>query len=117
MNNPINARTRQLHQLGQSLWVANISRNMPETGTLARYDNDIARLMREGLTSKATFFAAALFLTRLRKQWIERDPASVWLCGESMQLKPASRPGRPPGSGCWVARRPASPSHQPSGST
>jgi len=79
-------RTRQLHDLGQRLWVDNISRDMLETGTLARYiaelsvtgltsnptifehaigkggryDDDIARLMREGLTCEATFFALAL---------------------------------------------------------
>jgi len=88
-------RTRQLHDLGQSLWVDNISRDMLETGTLARYDNDIARLKREGLTSKATFFAAALFLTRLRKQWIERDPASVWLCDEFPALPSESAKPRP----------------------
>ncbi len=86
MINPINARTRQLHQLGQSLWVDNISRDMLATGTLARYiaelsvtgltsnptifehaigqgrryDDDIACLMREGQTTEATFFALAL---------------------------------------------------------
>jgi len=83
-------RTRQLHHLGRSLWVDNIRRDMLETGALARYDNDIARLMREGLTSKATFFAHALFLIKLRKQGIERDPASAWLCDEFPALPSGS---------------------------
>lgn len=82
----INANTKKLHDLGQSLWVDNISRNMLETGTLARYitdcsvtgltsnptifehaigqgnlyDEDIARLMRQGESAEATFFALAL---------------------------------------------------------
>ena len=86
MKTPINTHTRKLHELGQSLWVDNISRDMLEMGTLARYiadlsvtgltsnptifehamgqgrryDDDIARLMREGKTTEATFFALAL---------------------------------------------------------
>ena len=86
MKSRINARTRQLHDLGQSLWVDNISREMLEMGTLARYiaefsvtgltsnptifehaigqgrryDEGIARLMREGMNAEATFFALAL---------------------------------------------------------
>jgi transaldolase len=86
MKTRINARTRQLHELGQSLWVDNISRDMLEMGTLARYiaefsvtgltsnptifehaigqsrwyDEGIARLMREGKNAEATFFSLAL---------------------------------------------------------
>jgi transaldolase len=86
MKTRINARTRKLHDLGQSLWIDNISRDMLEMGTLARYiaefsvtgltsnptifehaidhgrryDEGIARLMREGKNAEATFFALAL---------------------------------------------------------
>ena len=86
MKTRLNPRTRQLHDLGQSLWVDNISREMLEMGTLARYiaefsvtgltsnptifehaigqgrhyDEDIARLMREGKNAETTFFALAL---------------------------------------------------------
>jgi transaldolase len=86
MKNPTNTPTRQLHDLGQSLWVDNISRDMLASGTLARYiadwsvtgltsnptifehaighgeryDEDITRLMREGESTEATFFALAL---------------------------------------------------------
>ncbi|MFT7402246.1 MAG: transaldolase [Hydrogenophaga sp.] len=86
MKTRTNTRTRKLHDLGQSLWIDNISRNMLEMGTLARYiaefsvtgltsnptifehaigqghryDEGIARLMREGKTAEETFFALAL---------------------------------------------------------
>lgn len=78
--------TRKLHDLGQSLWVDNISREMLVSGTLARYiadwsvtgltsnptifehaigrgsfyDEAIARLARRGEPAEATFFALAL---------------------------------------------------------
>ena len=86
MKTRFNPHTRQLHDLGQSLWVDNISREMLEMGTLARYiaefsvtgltsnptifehaigqgrryDEGIAQLMREGKNAEVTFFALAL---------------------------------------------------------
>ena len=86
MKTRLNPHTRQLHDLGQSLWVDNISREMLEMGTLARYiaefsvtgltsnptifehaigqgrryDEGIAQLMREGKNAEVTFFALAL---------------------------------------------------------
>ncbi len=36
----MNANTKKLHDLGQSLWVDNISRQMLVQGTLARYIAD-----------------------------------------------------------------------------
>lgn len=85
-NTTINANTRKLHDLGQSLWVDNISRDMLATGLLARYiaessvtgltsnptifehaigqgnryDESIARLQRLGRSAEETFFALAL---------------------------------------------------------
>ena len=53
MKNP----TRQLHDLGQSLWVDNISRDMLATGTLARYIDDWSVT---GLTSNPTTFEHAI---------------------------------------------------------
>ncbi len=53
----INANTKQLHDLGQSLWVDNISREMLVTGTLARY---IADYSVTGLTSNPTIFEHAI---------------------------------------------------------
>lgn len=49
--------TRQLHQLGQRLWVDNITREMLNDGTLARY---IADLSVTGLTSNPTIFERAI---------------------------------------------------------
>lgn len=53
----MNTNTRKLHDLGLSLWVDNISREMLETGTLARY---IADWSVTGLTSNPTIFEHAI---------------------------------------------------------
>ena len=49
--------TRQLHDLGQSLWLDNITRDILDDGTLARYiaDNDVT-----GLTSNPSIFDKAI---------------------------------------------------------
>ncbi|MBK9117708.1 MAG: transaldolase [Betaproteobacteria bacterium] len=49
--------TRTLHDLGQSLWLDNITRDLLESGTLARY---IAELSVTGLTSNPTIFDHAI---------------------------------------------------------
>jgi transaldolase len=49
--------TRQLHELGQSLWIDNITRTMLDDGTLARY---IAEYSVTGLTSNPSIFDAAI---------------------------------------------------------
>ena len=49
--------TRQLHDLGQSLWLDNITRELITTGTLARY---IDELSVTGLTSNPTIFHQAI---------------------------------------------------------
>jgi transaldolase len=49
--------TQQLHDLGQSLWVDNITRGMLTNGTLKRY---IAELSVTGLTSNPTIFDQAI---------------------------------------------------------
>lgn len=53
----MNANTKKLHDLGQSLWVDNISREMLVTGQLARY---IADCSVTGLTSNPTIFEHAI---------------------------------------------------------
>lgn len=53
----MNTNTRKLHDLGQSLWVDNISREMLVNGRLARY---IADLSVTGLTSNPTIFEQAI---------------------------------------------------------
>ncbi len=49
--------TQQLHNLGQSLWLDNITRDLLDTGTLKRY---IDELSVTGLTSNPTIFDHAL---------------------------------------------------------
>lgn len=53
----MNANTEKTHDLGQSLWVDNISREMLVTGQLARY---IAGCSVTGLTSNPTIFEHAI---------------------------------------------------------
>lgn len=50
-------RTTRLHELGQSLWLDNITREMLENGTLNRY---IREFSITGLTSNPTIFDAAI---------------------------------------------------------
>ncbi len=49
--------TRQLHELGQSLWLDNITRELLTSGTLGRY---IGELSVTGLTSNPTIFDQAI---------------------------------------------------------
>src|ERR1700742_3511951 len=49
--------TQQLHDLGQSLWLDNITRDLLDKGTLARY---IDELSVTGLTSNPTIFEHAI---------------------------------------------------------
>ena len=49
--------TQQLHDLGQSLWLDNITRDMLDSGTLQRY---IDELSVTGLTSNPTIFDQAI---------------------------------------------------------
>src|SRR5271157_4950801 len=49
--------TRQLHDLGQSLWLDNITRDILNNGTLQRY---IDELSVTGLTSNPTIFDHAV---------------------------------------------------------
>src|SRR5947209_20435769 len=49
--------TQQLHNLGQSLWLDNITRDLLNNGTLERY---ISELAITGLTSNPTIFDHAI---------------------------------------------------------
>jgi transaldolase len=53
----MNALTQKLHTLGQSLWIDNITRQMLDDGTLARY---LSELSVTGLTSNPTIFEHAI---------------------------------------------------------
>ena len=53
----MNANTRELHDLGQRIWLDNITRQLLTSGTLARY---ISELSVTGLTSNPTIFEHAI---------------------------------------------------------
>lgn len=53
----MNSTTQQLHDLGQSLWLDNISRDLLTSGTLSRYINEFSVT---GLTSNPTIFEHAI---------------------------------------------------------
>jgi len=53
----MNPNTQRLHDLGQSLWLDNISRDMLTNATLARYITDLSVT---GLTSNPTIFEKAI---------------------------------------------------------
>jgi len=53
----MNPNTRRLHDLGQSLWLDNMSRELLANGTLARYISDFSLT---GLTSNPTIFEKAI---------------------------------------------------------
>ena len=49
--------TQELHELGQSLWLDNITRDLLDNGTLKRYIHDFSVT---GLTSNPTIFEHAI---------------------------------------------------------
>src|SRR5262249_28235545 len=49
--------TQRLHDIGQSLWLDSISRELLKNGTLLRYRDDLSIT---GLTSNTTIFDAAI---------------------------------------------------------
>lgn len=53
----VNANTRRLHELGQSLWLDNITRDLLDSGTLRRYCEEFSLT---GLTSNPTIFDQAI---------------------------------------------------------
>jgi transaldolase len=72
--------TRKLHELGQSLWLDNITRAMLRDGTLERY---ISELSVTGLTSNPTIFLHAIEHGDLYDETIRRTTADG-LSGEEM---------------------------------
>src|SRR2546422_7378152 len=62
--------TQRLHDLGQSLWLDNITRDLLDSGTLKRYIDDLSVT---GLTSNPTIFdhaikSSAAYDTAIRKK-------------------------------------------------
>jgi transaldolase len=72
--------TKRLHDLGQSLWLDNITREMLDNGTLRRY---IDELSITGLTSNPTIFDEAIGNTSAYDGGI-RQKAQAGLAGEEL---------------------------------
>ena len=65
----MNPNTRKLHDLGQRLWLDNITRELMTSGTLARY---ISELSVTGLTSNPTIFEQAINKSSVYDQSIQK---------------------------------------------
>ncbi len=72
--------TQRLHDLGQSLWLDNITRDMLDNGTLRRY---VTELSVTGLTSNPTIFDEAIGGSRVYDRSIQKK-AQAGLSGEAL---------------------------------
>ena len=72
--------TQSLHDLGQSLWLDNITREMLDNGTLQRYVNELSIT---GLTSNPTIFDEAIGRSSLYDRSIQQKARSG-LSGETL---------------------------------
>src|SRR5437667_3850031 len=72
--------TQRLHDLGQSLWLDNITRDLLDNGTLKRYINDLSVT---GLTSNPTIFDHAITHSRSYDAEIRRL-VGMGLSGEAL---------------------------------
>jgi len=75
--------TKQLHDLGQSLWLDNITRGILDNGTLRRY---IEELSVTGLTSNPTIFDEAIAGSKFYDASI-RQKAGAGLKGEALFIE------------------------------
>jgi transaldolase len=75
--------TRDLHNLGQSLWLDNITRGILDNGTLKRY---IDELSVTGLTSNPTIFDEAISKSSLYDKSIQQK-ARAGLSGEKLFIE------------------------------
>src|SRR5271165_331481 len=76
-------RAQELHGLGQSLWLDNITREILDNGTLRRYINEFAVT---GLTSNPTIFDEAIGTTNAYDDAI-RGKASTGKSGEALFME------------------------------
>src|SRR5258707_13374220 len=89
--------TQALHELGQSLWLDNITRDLLDKGTLRRY---VDELSVTGLTSNPTIFDEAIGGSAYDEEIPRKSKAG--LAGETLfvepgleELRPAADPFRP----------------------
>ena len=96
--------TSKLHDLGQSLWLDNITRDLLNSGTLARY---IDELSVTGLTSNPTIFDHAIKNSATYDDAIRRNGAvgeARWrTCSSTWRWRIS--PGRPICSNRFRAHR------------
>ena len=95
--------TRDLHELGQSLWLDNITREILDDGTLQRYIDDLSVT---GLTSNPSIFQKAIGgsdgyndqIRELLGRGLETEPLFFELAIRDLQRAPisSSRSTRPP---------------------
>ncbi|MBA3581271.1 MAG: transaldolase [Gammaproteobacteria bacterium] len=76
----MNNSTQQLHKLGQSLWLDNITRELLTSGTLQHYVDDLAVT---GLTSNPTIFDKAIKSGNFYDEEIQRK-AAAGVSGEEL---------------------------------
>jgi len=76
-------KAQELHELGQSLWLDNITREILDNGTLRRYIDEYAIT---GLTSNPTIFDEAIGKTSAYDEGI-RDKAKAGRSGEALFLE------------------------------
>ena len=76
-------KTQELHNLGQSLWLDNITREILDNGTLRRYMDEFSVT---GLTSNPTIFDEAIGNTHAYDDGI-RDKARAGKSGEALFME------------------------------
>jgi transaldolase len=76
-------KAQELHELGQSLWLDNITREILDNGTLVRYINEFSVT---GLTSNPTIFDEAIGNTDAYDEGI-RDKAKAGKSGEALFIE------------------------------
>ena len=75
--------TRLLHDLGQSLWLDNITRDMLDDGTLERYIDDYSVT---GLTSNPTIFHQAVKGSRAYDEAKGLDHPRIWTAERDIEM-------------------------------
>ncbi|HEY2967053.1 MAG TPA: transaldolase family protein, partial [Casimicrobiaceae bacterium] len=76
-------KTQELHSLGQSLWLDNITREILDNGTLRRYLDEFSVT---GLTSNPTIFDEAIGNSAAYDDGI-RDKAKAGKAGEALFME------------------------------
>ena len=76
--------TQALHDLGQSLWIDDITRNMLDSGTLKKY---IEEFSVTGLTSNPTIFDKAISKSTFYDEAIRKLMKSGWSRASSWRQK------------------------------